>query len=228
MVNNIKKLLRENLITESTNQAWYHGTPDVRELEKIGGFSDRFIQQTYFPDMDTYLDLQSKMGEAREAKDEDLYFKILDEVPKLKKQFKLRSPIFITNDSVVASTYADSRRSIDYQNANEKVLKVTVPEGKTVTINAIGERFRFIGVNNVRRGFVSAGVPENEFNEVIEKFTYYQRNKDGIKTDTIAILGEWFGFDYIDVVGVLDSYEGGSRKSTVRMVFNPSSIKIIN
>ena len=43
----------------------------------------------------------------------------------------------------------------------------------------------------------------------------------------VAAIGEWFGFDFIDVVGVLDSYEGGSTKSTVRMVFNPKDLKII-
>ena len=50
----------------------------------------------------------------------------------------------------------------------------------------------------------------------------------GIKTNSIAAIADWLGFDYVDVVGVLDSYHGGSTKSTVRMVFDPNNIEIVS
>lgn len=228
MRSNIKYLLREGLfnLSEATDY-WYHGTPDVRELEKIGGFSNREISISYIRDIKTYNKVLQKLKKTREDNDEDAYFKTLDLVSKLKENFKFRKPIFLTNDYRVANTYADSTRSFDYQNSVEKVLKVIVTVNNGVIINATGDRFRFIDVNKVKRGFVNAGVSEKEFDEVLSKFNFSLRDKTKIKTDMIGAMGEWFKFDFIDVIGVLDSYQGGSRKSTVRMVFNPSDIKII-
>ena len=222
----IKTLLREGLINEGID-VWYHGTPDVRSLEQDGGFTKRTLNTDYISDMDAYYELQDRLKVARESGEEDEYFRLLDEMPKLKKTFTIRKPIFITDKYNVAKTYADASRSFDYQNAQEKVLQVRVKGGKGVTIVATGDRFRFIDLGKVKRGFMNAGVDEKEFDEVFEKFNWHVRDKTKIKTDSIAIIGEYFGFDYIDVVGVLDSYEGGSTKSTVRMVFNPSDIEII-
>jgi len=224
MNNSIKKLLRESL---NDAEIWYHGTPDVRNLEKEGGFTSKTISVQYIKDLEQYDQLMAKLQSSRANGDEDGYWKYLDMVPKLKDNFTFRKPVFLTNDRIVAKTYADPRRSFDYQNSVEKVLQVTVQGGKTVTIVAIGDRFRFIDTNKVKNGFISAGVSETEFDDVLRKVTFHQKIKDGIKTDMVAAIGEWFGFDIIDVVGVLDSYEGGSRQSTVRMVFEPSHIKII-
>lgn len=223
----IKKILKESLNEMANNDIWYHGTPDVRGLEKEGGFSDRSLTIDYISDLGQYSEIQKKLKIARESGNEDEYWKYLDMVPKLKKKYELRKPIFLTNDVTIARTYADPKRSFDYQNSVEKVVKVSVQPGKVVKIVATGDRFRFIDVSKVKRGFVNAGISEAEFDEVLNKFTFYQKNKKGIKTDTIAVIGEWFGFDYIDVIGVLDAYEGGSKQSTVRMVYDPNSIKII-
>jgi len=221
----IKKYLREGL---KSSNIWYHGTPDVRELEKEGGFTARSISIEYINDLDGYYEVQNRLKQSREAGDDKAYFKYLDMVPKFKAKFQMRKPIFLSNDSSVARTYADPRRANDYQNATEKLLKVKVTEGKTVTIVATGDRFRFINTDKVRRGFINSGVNEEDINTVIKQFAFYQNTDKGIKTDVVAVLGEWFGFDYVDVVGVLDSYEGGSIKSTVRMVFDPSHITIIH
>jgi hypothetical protein len=207
---------------------WYHGTPDVRELEKEGGFINKIISTQYIKDLDGYYNIQTKLKKTREEGNEDAYFKYLDMVPKTYGQFKMRKPIFLSNDSNVARTYADPQRAFDYQNAKEKLLKVSVIDGSVVTIVATGDRFRFIDLNKVKRGFLNAGISEEDFDKVIKMFAYSQKTTKGIKTDTIAVLGEWFNFDYIDVLGVLDSYEGGSRKSTVRMVFEPKNIKVLN
>jgi len=222
----IKTLLREGLVNEGVD-VWYHGTPDVRGLEQDGGFTSRTLNTEYISDMEAYYELQNRLKVARESGEEDEYFRLLDEMPKLKKTFTIRKPIFITDKYNVAKTYADASRSFDYQNAEEKVLQVKVAGGKGVTIVATGDRFRFIDLGKVKRGFMNAGVDEKEFDEVFEKFNWHVRDKSKIKTDSIAIIGEYFGFDYIDVLGVLDSYEGGSTKSTVRMVFNPNDISII-
>jgi len=221
----IRKLLKEGL--EQSN-IWYHGTPDVTALEKEGGFSTRNISIDYVSDLEGYYEVQNKLKQSREAGDDKTYFKYLDLVPKFKDTFNMRKPIFLSNDNSVAKTYANPRRAFDYQNSKEKLLKIKVSDGKTVTIVATGDRFRFIDTNKVRRGFINSGVSEEEINKVIKQFAYYQKTDKGIKTDVVAVLGEWFGFDFIDIVGVLDSYEGGSIKSTVRMVFDPSRIKIIN
>ena len=148
-------------------------------------------------------------------------------VPKLKKTFTIRKPIFITDKYNVAKSYADASRSLDYQNAEEKVLQVSVKGGKGVTITATGDRFRFIALDKVKRGFMVAGISDTDFDAVFDKFNFHMQDKTNIRTDAIAIIGEYFGFDYIDVTGVLDSYNGGSTKSIVRMVFNPSDIQII-
>lgn len=206
---------------------WYHGTPDVRELEKKG-FISRNQTVDYIKNLEGYYSIQTKIKQARENGDEDLYFNLLDQVKNFKEKYKFRKPVFLTNVYNVAKTYANPKRALDYQNATEKVLKVVLDEGSLVTINATGDRFRFISIDKVKKGFINSGISSDKINEMIEKLTFYQQDKLKIKTDSIAVLGEWFGFDYIDVIGVLDSYEGGSIKSTVRMVFDTSKIKIVD
>lgn len=221
-----KKIIRKFLKESKDSDVWYHGTPDVRDLEKEGGFTEKIMSVEYIDDINAFEKLQDELIKSRESED-GRYFKLLDMVPKLKKQFKMRKPIFLTNDMSVARTYANPKRAFDYQGAVEKILKVKVKKGHGVEIVATGDRFRFIDTDKVRRGFLNAGVGSEEFEEVLNKFTFYLNNKKGIKTDMVAAIGEWFGFDYIDVIGVLDSYNGGSIKSTVRMVFNPGDIEII-
>lgn len=221
--------LRESvggIFMESSEEVWYHGTPDVREVEKEGGFTQRYINIDYVEDVDAWDMAQHNMQIAREEGDEDKYFDILGSVGEMRKHSKIRKPIFLTNVYSVAKTYSD-KTAFDYQNAEEKVLKVRVKPGKGVTISAPGSRFRFINIDYVRRGFINAGVDPEELELIIRRLNYALGVKDGIKTDDIAAIGDWFGFDYIDVKGVLDSYEGGSTKSTVRMVFNPSDIEIV-
>jgi len=206
---------------------WYHGTPDVRELEKQG-FISRNQTVDYIKNLEGYYSIQNKIKKARESGNKDLYFNLLDQVDEFKETYKFRKPVFLTNIYNVAKTYANPKRASDYQNAVGKVLKVVLDEGSLVTIDATGDRFRFISTDKVKKGFINAGISSDKINEIIEKLTFYQQNKSNIKTDSIAVLGEWFDFDYIDVIGVLDSYEGGSIKSTVRMVFDTSKIKIVD
>jgi len=222
------KMIRETIrdvIKESNNdKVWYHGTPDVRELEKEGGFTQRYINVEYVEDLEAWDKIQDEIRDARESGNDEEYFNALDKVKGLRKSAKIRKPIFLTDVYSIARTYADPQRAFDYQNSVEKVLKVNVKNGKGVTINAFGDRFRFISVNKVIRGFVNAGIDEQEIKDVIAKLNFAVGVEKGIKTDNVAAIGDWLGFDYIDVTGVLDSYNGGSTKSTVRMVFDPSDI----
>ena len=221
---NIRKLLREAL---KESEVWYHGTPDVREFEKNNGFGDRFLTIDIVEDVESYYKAQDKLGELR-LSDEDGYFKLLDEVGNMRTQFRYPSPVFLSDKSGVASTYADAQRAFDYQGADPKLLKFSVGVGNKITINAHGDRFRFVDVDKVRGGFINSGVSGEEFDAELLKLNFILRDKTKIKTDMIAALGYRFGIDMIDVLGVLDSYNGGSVKSTVRMILNKTLLQRIN
>jgi glycosyltransferase involved in cell wall biosynthesis len=207
-------------------ESWYHGTPDSREIERDGGFTHRTMSVDYITDLDAYKRTMLDMQRARDSGDDDLYHKLLDTIISFKEKYTYKKPVFLSSEYSVAKTYADPRRYIDYQSAKEKVYEVDVDCSRVVRIEASGERFKFIGVNRVKRGFMGAGVSEKEIDDLINKFNYYVKEGTGIKTDVIAAIGNWLNFDCIDVVGVLDSYHGGTVKSTVRMVLDPLKIRI--
>jgi hypothetical protein len=218
----IKKLLRESLSSET----WYHGTPDARGVEKSGGFDSNKISVDYVNDPEGFIAHQEKLKTARESGDKNEYFKLLNDTDKYKKKFTYNKPVFLTDKYSVAKTYANPKRSLDYQNAIEKVIKVNVTCNKVAKIIATGDRFRFMSVNKVKNGFMNSGVSEEEITKLIKMFNYYVSDNKGIKTDVVGAIGDYLEFDCIDVVGVLDSYSGGSTKSTVRMVLDPSNIKL--
>lgn len=210
------------------NENWYHGTPDNRSIENNNGFSINMTSIEYVKDPELFEKINMEMSDAKKSGNDKLYFEILNIIPNYKDTFTYKKPLFLTDTYSVAKTYADPQRAFDYQNSIEKVYEVDVDCNKIVRINAYGDRFRFIDINKVKRGFIDAGISEDEIDKVIKMFNFYVSNTNGIKTDTIAAIGNWFGFDCIDVVGVLDSYHGGTIKSTVRMVLDPSKVKIIN
>jgi hypothetical protein len=208
------------------SESWYHGTPDAREVENSGGFLNKTVTVDYINDLDGYYKIMEEINKARLSGDSDLYFRLLDKVSIYKSDFKYNKPIFLSNSYSVAHTYADPKRAFDYQSAVEKVYEVDVVCNKIVKIVATGERFRFLSIDKVKQGFINSGVDENEINQLILMFNYYISGNKGIKTDVIAAIGNWLKFDCIDVVGVLDSYQGGTIKSTVKIVLNPNNIKI--
>ena len=54
------------------NNIWYHGTPDVRELQEEGGFTQRHIDIDYVDDIGGWRSTQDAMRVARESgNDED-------------------------------------------------------------------------------------------------------------------------------------------------------------
>lgn len=224
--NKIREIIKEFLLEQTINESWYHGTYDSREIEQLGGFDKRTIVVDYISDPDQFKLIKTKLNKALDDKNYDLYDQYLNVVSELKDTYKYNKPIFLSNNYSVAKTYANSKRAFDYQNSTEKVFEVDVNCSNVVKISAYGERFAFINVDYVKRGFINAGVSEEEINRLISMFNYYYKDKSGIRTDAIGAIGSWLGFDCIDVMGVLDSYHGGSVKSTVRMVLDPSSVKI--
>lgn len=222
---NLIKIINEEINEVMSNDIWYHGSPDAREV-KQNGFELRKGSVEYVTDIDKYKKVQAKLHDLHGT---DEYFKLLDVVPTLKKEFTYNKPIFFTNNPTVARTYADPHRAFDYQNAEEKLFKIAFNNvGKLLTINAHGDRFRFINPEKVKQAFIAAGIPENDIVKTIESFNYYVTDNKGIKTDTIAAIAQWYNFDTVDVVGVYDSYHGGTIKSTVRMTFDPKNVKILN
>lgn len=229
----VEKFIRETITEylnkeQILNENWYHGTPDAREVEKNCGFHDKTIVVSYVSDPNGLKQHLEKMNVARENGDMDTYHKLLDVVGNFKKNFTYKKPIFLSDKYSVAKTYADPQRAFDYQNASEKVYEVDVNCNKIVKIIATGDRFRFIPIDKVKNGFINSGISEDVINKTISMFNFDVPINSGIKTDVIAAIGNYLGFDCIDVVGVLDSYKGGSVKSTVRMVLNPSNVQIKN
>lgn len=214
---------KENTISEN----WYHGTPDATEIEKEGGFTHKIMKVDYVKDPDGLKKLQQKIKIAYEN-DRNLYFELLNKVDSFKEYFTYKKPLFLTDKYSVAKTYADPKRAFDYQNAIEKVYEVDVKCDKVVKIVATDDRFRFLSIHKVKQGFINSGVSEEEIDRLISMFNYYISDNRGIKTDVIAAIGNWLEFDCIDVIGVLDSYHGGTVKSTVRIVLNPANVKIKN
>jgi hypothetical protein len=222
----VTKLLKEHALAQM-NEDWYHGTSDSRDIEALGGFNDKITSVEYVLNpIDLKLN-QERLTQARSSGNMELYHKLLDNTSSLKKTFTYNTPLFLSDVYSVAKTYADPKRAFDYQGALEKVYKVETNCNRIVKIVAIGDRFRFINIDKVKKGFIDAGVPEETIDTLIEMFNFYVTDNKGIKTDTVAAIGNYLNFDCIDVVGVLDSYQGGTVKSTVRMVLNPSTVKIL-
>lgn len=217
----------KDIATSIISEGWYHGTPDAREVEKNGGFHSKTVKVSYVEDLASYKNTMEEMQKARDKNDMDAYHKLLDKIPTYKKDFIYKKPLFLSNKHSVAKTYANSKRAFDYQNSQEKVYEVEAPCTKIVEIIATGDKFRFLNTDKVKKGFIEAGVPKDKIEDIIQMFNYYVEDNKGLKTDTVAAIGNYLDFDCIDVVGVLDSYMGGNVRSTVRMLLDPTKAKII-
>jgi len=223
----IKKTIREHLNGQQMiNEGWYHGSPDSREIEKEGGFVHKTMRAGYVTDPVGLKKLQQRMNLAKKSGNEALYMELLNKVSGFKGHYTYNRPLFLTDKYSVAKTYAVPQRAFDYQNAVEKVYEVEVNCNKVAKIVADVDRFRFISIDKVKQGFIKSGVSEEEIDKLISMFNYHISGDKGIETDVIAAIGNWLGFDCIDVAGVLDSYHGGTVKSVVRMVLDPTKARI--
>ena len=215
-----------NEIFEDT-KIWYHGTPDVNDIEKQNSFSERIGTTDYITDPEKKDEIQKQMNLARKNGNEDLYFKLLDDIHKLRKKTTYKKPIFFSDDPNVAATYADEKRAFDYQNARPKIIRAIINDnGKVLKIPAYGKSFRGIDFKTVEEAFQKAGIPKEKINKLIKMFSWFRHN-DEMTADTLATIAQKLGFDIVDIIGILDSYNGGSKPSIIRMVFDPNRIKII-
>lgn len=192
---------------------WYHGTPDVREVEAFGKFIQRSESSLVVTNLDAWKNAQEKL-------------RTLDYEKNNQEYASWKKPVFLTNMRSVAKTYADDTRAFDYQNAVPKCLEVSVVDGSLVSIHANGSKFSSLPYDAVSKGFERSGVNIEAFDEALLMLRV--QSGKGIYTDAVSRLAQHFGFDMVDVIGVLDSYQGGDVRSTVRMVFDVRNLKIEN
>ena len=202
---------------------WYHGTPEIQKLGKE--FENRTQSIDYLTDPEKWIQVQQKLEEVDWASDE--YFELLDIASSLRAYKKVRSPVFLSNKHEVANTYADDRRAFDYQSAVPGVTTVQVGKGKTLTINGAGQDFRGITVDSVRDGLRKTGIDDATIEHTLAQFTHQIRGDGGtLSTHALAAVVDELGFDIIDVLRIKDTYMGGGPPATVRMVMDPSLIRI--
>lgn len=224
---NVIQIINEEIgVALFEGMVWFHGTPDAREVKQTG-FVPKTNTTDYISDPQKWHELQNQMQDARARSDEDLYFQLLDQAGALRKQMTYKKPIYFTNKHNVASTYTDPHRSLDYQGAEPQVLQAEIDDsGNVLKVPASGERFRGIPVKTVRQALQSAGVKDEEIERYFAMFPVELRH-DRMSAETLGIIAQLLGFDIVDVLGVLDSYHGGTTQSNVRMVFDPQRIKLL-
>jgi len=203
LFNIIKEEVYNNI--DESNDYWYHGTPDNRELMKVGSFTEKTGIADYVSNPQKYFELQKQMKQARENGDDNLYMSALNQVGDLNKKVKYKKPIFFTDKRSVANTYADDSRAFDYQNADPSIIQTTIDDsGKVLKILAYGERFRGIKADVVKNSLMKAGIPEETVDKYFNMFTNYIR-KGEMSSETLGIIAQQLGFDVVDVLGVYDS-----------------------
>ena len=205
---------------------WYHGTPDVREVEDRGAFIQKMESSLIVTNLKDWKKTHSKLESLDREKNQDEYFTVLEELTSYQEHASWKKPVFLTNMRSVAKTYADDKRAFDYQNAIPKVLEVSVEDGSLVSIHANGNKFSSLPYDIVQKGFEKSGVSKERFDDALLMLRI--QNEKGIYTDAVSRIAQNFKFDMVDVVGVLDSYQGGNVRSTVRMVFDAERISIHN
>jgi hypothetical protein len=227
---NLRKVVN-NLLTENQNSKfWYHGTPNAKKIEDAGGFGSHEHSIEIIKNPKEFKRLSDEIQDTR-LTNPKRYFELIKggEIDNTKSYVNIKKPIFLSDDYSVAKSYADPHREFNYQDSDPKTLRVSVDtnNSKILKVHAFGVRFRGLPTENVRTAFENAGVPSEKIDTIFEMFQL-QMLYDKTSTDALAAMAQLLDFDIIDVIGVLDSYHGGTVKSTVRIVFNPSLIKIIN
>ena len=226
---NLHEIINEeigSLLSET--KEWYHGTPDVRGINNSGSFVPKTNTTRYIADFDKWSELQNELKQTRET-NKERYFQILDELTSCFEDIKYNKPIFFTDSYSVARTYATDKQAFDYQKSIPKILSVSIDEtgANILKIPAYGLRFRKIEIPIVKTALSNAGISDEEIQNKLNMFYDSIRGAGNLlSTDDLGVIAQLLGFDIVDVVGVLDSYHGGSTKSTVRMVFDTKRIKI--
>lgn len=202
---------------------WYHGSP---EIQKLGDdFEQRSHSIDYLTDPMKWMQIQQKLDQVEWGGDE--YMNLLDAAGALRAYKTVRSPVFMSDKHSVANTYADDRRAFDYQAAVPGIATVEVADGKTLTINGAGQDFRGITTDSVRDGLRKAGIDDARIEYTLAQFIHQIRGDGGtLSTHSLAAIVDELGFDIIDITRIKDNYMGKGPPATVRMVMDPSLIRI--
>lgn len=208
-------------------EKWFHGTPDNTEVMKSNSFSKRTNTTTIIHDVDNWEEIGRQMNIARDNGNEDLYFQLLDKREECSSNLEYIKPIYFTNKQSVARTYADPWRAFDYQNANPSIIYAEIDDsGNKLTIDAMGETFRGIDVERFKTALMRDGIDKSIIDNWLGKLQLYVKRNNTITSETMAIIAQNLGYEIIDVKNVIDTYDGKGTKSTVRLVFDPSRIRI--
>ena len=62
IISTIREFLNEQQLLK---ESWFHGTPDGREIEKLGGFTQKTVSVPYITDIIGFNELQLKINEAK-------------------------------------------------------------------------------------------------------------------------------------------------------------------
>jgi hypothetical protein len=199
---------------EITSKQWYHGTPDKRDLSN--GFIQKYQNVQYISDIKKYEEYKNEL-KGKTSNDTD-YFDILDKISNLKKYKKIPKATFFTNELTVAKSYADYKRAWDYQNAEPHIYNVSLDLGKSVSIDAKGNKFSNIPMEEILKHFSK---------DLIMTYLPELENKTRIKSDEILTLAHEAGYDSVIFNRVIDTYSGSGKVSTVAAVFDANRIKMI-
>tara|TARA_R110000787_G_scaffold44245_3_gene108680 strand:+ start:1238 stop:3253 length:2016 start_codon:yes stop_codon:yes gene_type:complete len=132
-------------------------------------------------------------------------------------------PFFFTNKRGVANTYADETRSFDYQNAEPKVIEAFIKQKNPLVVDAKGESFRHIDVDDLRAGVKDTGALDKILDDL---YHHGDVDRDGmIGTDGVGRVAEALGHDGFVIKNVKDSYTGDGPTSDVFAVFGAKNIR---
>lgn len=201
---------------------WYHGTPDVRGVRERGGFETRREGRRLVRDAAGLADARAASREPGLSAIES--YRKMAELDAFFEHKDIPIPVFLAARRTTAATYADPRRALDYQAAEEAVLTVVSEAKADVTIDAGGASFHDLRWVSVEAGVQAAGTDPQT---VRNAFAALDRSTEG--RIRVADLGAalWLcGFGVVDVRNVVDTHTGKGRPDTVRMVFEPETLRI--
>jgi hypothetical protein len=192
---------------EEDAMAWFHGSPDIRDISAAGGFVQRFETWRVLPDPFDPAEAEADV-------------------------VTMRKPVFLSSLRAVAATYADDRRAFDYQAAVPFTLEVEVDEesAKILRIDAEGRSFRGISIEAVRWSldpFWSIDPSlRDDFEARLTRHPVRGRGDGMMSASDLGAIAQGLGFDIVDVADVFDAHDGKGRPSTVRMVFDAGRLEI--
>lgn len=201
---------------------WYHGTPEINKFN--GVFEPRYTHVSYISDVELWNELQDEAQRVEWNSDE--YHSIMNTLGSLRATKRVRAPVYFSNNKNIALTYANTDRAFDYQDADAGIIVATI-NGDALSIQAHGAEFRGIPASVVYEALQRGGYDDDEITGAFDKYSSsIGGNGHRLSTDLLVAIIDEFPIDLVDVVGIKDAYQGGGPNSTIRMVFDTSTITV--